>query len=363
MEGTEAYAGTAESFKDAGIPRNVYYYSIFSVDSAGNYSAVSPAVQGRAASYWLGDVDADGYVRAEDVVTFSSAFGLYTGNPGWNGVCDFGPSDDYSRFGVPVPDGVVDFEDLIILAMNYGNVEPLSLDRIAAGTARAVEDLEHLVTFAIASTGDGAVSIVLDNKAATLKGLRLSVEVAGGELAGVERGSLFAGHSDLFFGAIRKGATIDICAAALGINEPLKGSGEIARLVIKAVGIEAAVVRIKGIDLRNVDNERTAIEDEEEYEAPFMPATTALMQNFPNPFNPSTTLTFDMALAGHVTIRIYNVAGRLIRTLVDERRDAGRHHVEWNGIDANGSSVPSGIYFYRMRASGYEATRKMILMR
>jgi flagellar hook assembly protein FlgD len=87
------------------------------------------------------------------------------------------------------------------------------------------------------------------------------------------------------------------------------------------------------------------------------------MQNFPNPFNPSTTLTFDLAQAGHVTIQIYSVSGRLIRTLVNERRDAGRHGVEWNGKDTNGSNVPSGIYFYRMRASGYEATKKMILVR
>jgi hypothetical protein len=362
-DGDEVYVGAAESFKDAGMPRNVYYYTIFSFDAAGNYSAASPAVQRRATSYWLGDVDADGYVRTQDVVTFSSAFGLFDGDPGWNNVCDFGPSDDYSRFGVPVPDDVVDFEDLIILAMNFGNVEPLSLDRIVAGKAAAVENLERLVAFEIVSAGDGAVSIILKNKAETLKGVRLVVEVVGGELTRVERGSLFAGHSNLFFGAIRKGAAIDVCAAALGVEAPLNVSGEIARLVIKATGAEAAVVRIKGIDLRNVDNEKTEIAGEGEYETPFVPTATALMQNFPNPFNPSTTLAFDMAQAGHVTIQIYSVSGRLIRTLINERRDAGRHSVEWNGMDASGSSVPSGIYFYRMKASGYEATKKMILVR
>jgi uncharacterized protein (DUF362 family) len=362
-EGTEVYTGTAESFKEAGMPRNVYYYTIFSFDNAGNYSAASPAAQERATSYWLGDVEPDGYVRSEDVVAFSSAFGLYGNDPGWKNFCDFGPSDDYSRFGVPVPDNAVDFEDLIILAMNFGNVEPLSTDRIVAGSAAAVEDLERLVSFEIVSTGDGAVSIVLKNKAATLKGVRLAVEVAGGELARVERGSLFAGHSNLFFGAIRKGAAVDVCAAVLGVDAPLTVSGEIARLVIKAAGAEAPVVRIKGIDLRDVDNEKTEIAGEGEYETPFMPTATALMQNFPNPFNPSTTLTFDMAQAGYVIIRIYSVSGRLVRTLVDERRDAGRHSVEWNGMDSNGSSAPSGIYFYRMRASGYEATKKMILVR
>jgi len=366
-EGIGVYSGTAESFDDADdpaeMPRNIYYYTIFSFDGASNYSSASPAVQGRATNYWLGDVTGDGLVSSSDLAPFSGAFGTISGGAGWNDVCDFGPSDDYSRFGVPVPDGVIDFEDLIILAMNFGNVEPLSLDRILAGRATAIEDLGNRVAFEIVSAGNNAVSIILKNKAATLKGVRLVVEVAGGELTRVERGSLFAGHSDLYFGAIRKGAAIDVCAAALGVEVPLNVSGEIARLVIKATGKEAAVVRIKGIDLRNVDNEKTEIAGEGEYETPFVPTATTLMQNFPNPFNPSTAITFDMAQAGHVTIQVYNVSGRLIRTLVDERRDAGRHHVEWNGMDTNGSSVPSGIYFYRMKASGYEATKKMILVR
>ena len=122
-------------------------------------------------------------------------------------------------------------------------------------------------------------------------------------------------------------------------------------------------VRIKALDLRNLDNEKYEVVVIEEVEAPFVPNATALMQNFPNPFNPSTTLSFDVAQAGNVTIQVYDVSGRLVVTLLNAHKEIGRHRVEWNGKNASGSLVPSGIYFYRMRAAGFEVTKKMILVR
>jgi flagellar hook assembly protein FlgD len=64
-----------------------------------------------------------------------------------------------------------------------------------------------------------------------------------------------------------------------------------------------------------------------------------------------------------VRLDVFDVSGRLLATSVDAARGAGRHRVEWNGRDAGGSLVPSGIYFYRMKTAGFEATRKMILVR
>jgi hypothetical protein len=94
-----------------------------------------------------------------------------------------------------------------------------------------------------------------------------------------------------------------------------------------------------------------------------LPRATALAQNFPNPFNPSTAILFDLAGPGRVTIEVFDVSGRLVARLLDGRREAGRHRVEWRGEDARGSAAPSGVYFCRMRAGSYEATRKIVLMR
>ena len=179
--------------------------------------------------------------------------------------------------------------------------------------------------FEIVPSGENTVSIVLRNRAATLKGIHLVVEISGGELVRVERGSVFGSASQLFFGTIPSSAgDADICISALGVDVPLEASGEIAHLVLKSSSESVATVRIKVLDLRNLDNEKYEIVVTEEVETPFVPAATALMQNFPNPFNPSTTLAFDVAQAGNVTIQIYDVSGRLVATLLDSHKEIGR---------------------------------------
>jgi flagellar hook assembly protein FlgD len=83
----------------------------------------------------------------------------------------------------------------------------------------------------------------------------------------------------------------------------------------------------------------------------------------PNPFNPSTTIRYDVpAGGGVVSLRIYDVSGRLVRKLVDGRQTAGQKQVIWSGTDDRGRSVTSGVYFYRLEAPGYKKTLKMILI-
>jgi flagellar hook assembly protein FlgD len=89
---------------------------------------------------------------------------------------------------------------------------------------------------------------------------------------------------------------------------------------------------------------------------------SALHPNVPNPFNPTTTIAFDLASAGRVQLRIYDVTGKLVRTLVDESRPAGRYTETWTGIDVVGARVASGVYFYRLDAMGFASTRKMVLL-
>jgi len=90
---------------------------------------------------------------------------------------------------------------------------------------------------------------------------------------------------------------------------------------------------------------------------------TKLKGNYPNPFNPETTIAFSLATAGKVEIDIYNIKGSKVKTLVNERRSAGNHQVIWDGKDDNDRNVGSGIYFYQMRANAFVTTKKMILMK
>ncbi len=93
------------------------------------------------------------------------------------------------------------------------------------------------------------------------------------------------------------------------------------------------------------------------------PAMPFLSQNWPNPFNPLTTIRFGLERPGEVKLRIYDVRGALVRTLVDGRLGEGSHEATWNGTDDNGEYVSSGVYFCRMTAGEQALTRKMILLR
>lgn len=86
--------------------------------------------------------------------------------------------------------------------------------------------------------------------------------------------------------------------------------------------------------------------------------------NVPNPFNPLTTIAFAVPEdRSHVRVTIFNAAGRLIRTLVDERFDEGRYSAVWDGTTDNGNSAPSGVYFYRVEGPGFADERKMVLVK
>jgi hypothetical protein len=95
-----------------------------------------------------------------------------------------------------------------------------------------------------------------------------------------------------------------------------------------------------------------------------VPSVFAMGQNHPNPFNPTTTIDYDVPSGGgKVTIRIYDVGGRLVRTLLDRTETPGRKTITWDGMSNSGQTVATGVYFYRMTAPGFEKTLKMIMMK
>lgn len=93
------------------------------------------------------------------------------------------------------------------------------------------------------------------------------------------------------------------------------------------------------------------------------PKSTKLAQNFPNPFNPSTAIKFDLKDKGFVTLKVYNVAGQLVRTLVNGVKDANTYTVTWDGKNDRGGAVASGIYFYKMDTKDFSQTKKMVMLR
>jgi hypothetical protein len=105
-----------------------------------------------------------------------------------------------------------------------------------------------------------------------------------------------------------------------------------------------------------------------EFFSPIVSVTTpsvvfALEQNQPNPFNPTTTIRFVVPAAVRAVLSIYSTDGRLVRTLFDDVATPGANEVTWDGRDASGTGVSSGVYFYRLSAGKSSATRKMVLLK
>ena len=86
-----------------------------------------------------------------------------------------------------------------------------------------------------------------------------------------------------------------------------------------------------------------------------------LHQNVPNPFNPSTVISYELDAPGQVRLQVFDLGGRLVKTLVNGTGSAGRHEQVWSGRDQRGRLVASGVYFYRLQAAGETETRRMLL--
>ena len=96
---------------------------------------------------------------------------------------------------------------------------------------------------------------------------------------------------------------------------------------------------------------------------PIIPTDTYLYPNFPNPFNPSTEIRFDLPQTTHAELKVYNIRGQVVATLVDEVVSAGVHQVNWNGRNALGQAVASGVYIYSLRSASFQDARKMLLIK
>ena len=94
-----------------------------------------------------------------------------------------------------------------------------------------------------------------------------------------------------------------------------------------------------------------------------LPTETSLEKNYPNPFNPSTSIPFQLKEAGYVSLKVYDMSGSLVKTLASETKDAGSYEVIWNGLNNDGQQVASGQYILQMSAPNYSNTLQMTFLK
>lgn len=101
----------------------------------------------------------------------------------------------------------------------------------------------------------------------------------------------------------------------------------------------------------------------EDFEILFSKLQIRFLKNYPNPFNPVTKIQFDLTQAGKTEVKIFNIKGQKVKTLLDQELEAGIHNIVWSGKDDNGKRVTSGIYFYKVTVNKQEKIKKMIMIK
>ena len=109
--------------------------------------------------------------------------------------------------------------------------------------------------------------------------------------------------------------------------------------------VVSAMLTVMGIDLTSI------------------PDAYSLQQNYPNPFNPTTQIRYGLKESAYVSINIYNLMGKHVRSYVNTVQDAGYNTILWNATDASGQPVPAGMYIYSITAGDFRETKKMILLK
>ncbi|MFH2053237.1 MAG: S8 family serine peptidase [bacterium] len=166
-------------------------------------------------------------------------------------------------------------------------------------------------------------------------------------------------HSDVYYSA-DGGESWTLIAAGV--------AGTSAMWQTPATVSDQMLVRVFAFDNRGVlgfdtTDETFTLTDQASGVDLVVPTVYALGQNHPNPFNPRTTIMFDLPDAGMTRLAVYDLRGRLVRTLVSRAMTAGRHQVIWNGDDDHGQTVASGVYYYRITAGTYDAVKSMTLLK
>jgi hypothetical protein len=121
--------------------------------------------------------------------------------------------------------------------------------------------------------------------------------------------------------------------------------------------------KLLGDDKNSGINYRRGIPTATDNEPEAIPSRFGITTNYPNPFNPTTTIAFALDRATDIRLEIYNILGQRVKTLASGRYNAGFHTIRWNGTDDAGQIVASGVYFSRLTGDKRQSTRKMMLLR
>jgi len=322
-----------------------------------------------------GDVTEDGNVTGSDaqaILRYLAFYGDNIGNTGqWtfrdiNGDATsvFAVSNnisdaDFTAYVLGDPTGGWGLAGSALLAnagLNSGTKQNQFIEALSFADSKSIGKKEIRVPIHVNSSGVNSILFSMDYNASTL------------EFKSAQTTAL---TSD-FMIAVNDAEEGKIHLAMAGAKA-LQRSGDVINLIFKikesalAKGARLQFTRTVINDQIVDANEAAIITSAELSELVNLPSEYSLSQNYPNPFNPSTTISYSVPTqAGsgeQVILRIYNIEGRLVRTLVDAEQAPGYYSVQWNGQNDNGNAMASGMYVYTISIGEFKSTRKMLYMK
>jgi len=359
-------SGATSPYDDTPPSRDFWQYEATVTDACGNTSVVSNVTAGTL-DYVLGDVmdphDAlaigDNVVDASDISRLGAHYGL-TGEAAVDpyGDLDVGPTTDYSVNGRPKPDDVIGFEDLMMFAIDYGtNVQapqfastpaPGAVDEVTLAVPAQVA-AGQVFTVAVRMKGAGDIQAV---------SAQLGWDRNVAEPVTVSAGDLVAGQNGVVFSS----GPGDVDAALLGVRDvALSGDGVLAIVTFRALASGDPHVGFARLVARDANNRSVALG--QAGRPADGPMVTSLQAAAPNPFHESAQLGFSLAQGGNVSLAIYSVDGRKVRTLYSGTREAGAYRAIWNGRDDAGKQVQPGVFFARLVTPGGQLSRAVTFVK
>ncbi|MDI6793281.1 MAG: putative Ig domain-containing protein, partial [bacterium] len=332
----------------------------------------------------LGGLDNDQDVDFEDYVLF-----VYYWNTNDTRGDIAGPISEGGKPGRPPwsetnypykPDGVVDFEDQMVFALMYNWYKQQEATAPLAAAAPVLRN-ERVV-------GETVVKVNSPGEAAVDKSFTVSIsvrdvrDIMGAmvklkfapdllEVEKVEKGEFLSENG----GIVSLIEEIDPSQGEIKINtvvlggslSEISGSGELARVSFKPRASGKANISIEELKLRDSGNYPiTAISEGADVLIGVglsIPVAFDLFQNYPNPFQAATSISYQLPEEAFATLEVYNLSGQLVKTLVKEKKPAGWYSVKWDGRDSSGKAAASGVYLYRLTAGGFTRVEKMIILK
>jgi hypothetical protein len=366
---TVTTSGTA----DQPPARDFCYYVAF-VHSGSAVSVASNMTSGTL-DYHLGDVtdgstpgQGDNAVTTADLSLLGAHYGIEGVAAAAYPYLDVGPTADYSTDALPTTDGLIDFEDLIVFAINMDAVSaPALVARARPATsgprspiAAAAGNGLKLDAGAAVSVGESFACPITLSATGQVKGLsvRLSWDPAKVRPSSVTPGREIAEAGGMVLSP-RPGVVDVVFVGA----KSFAGEGVLATVNFVTLAAGDPGIKVEAVDARDGTNAKIVLPVEVHTPATIVPRTTALGLASPNPFSQSAAIAFDLAQRGRVQLDVYSVDGRRVLALVDGMREPGQYSVVWDGRDAGGHRVAAGLYYVRFIAGPSRFTRQVVLLR